>query len=231
MDLRGQRFGDLEVLERLPGASGKNTLWRCRCHACGGECQVFGYRLTSGNQGDCGCRQPEKQQIAPGQRFGRLTAVGPAEGRDSAGCYLWECRCDCGSLVRYSPHQLLSGKIKSCGCLYRESRQSLFDHRRDYVEDTVVSMLVSSKEPRPNNASGCTGVCLNRRTNKWLAYITVNKKRYNLGSFSSMEKAVEVRKNAERRLHDPVVMENLDRLTDRSREKFLAYLRDASTEG
>ena len=45
-----------------------------------------------------------------------------------------------------------------------------------------------------NNTSGCSGVCFDKRDNKWRAYISAN---INIGSFVSLEEAVSARKAAE----------------------------------
>jgi hypothetical protein len=60
----------------------------------------------------------KKQELA-GRRFERLTVISRAtvmQGYNS----MWNCICDCGQqrLVRGS--HLISGAIKSCGCLSRE---------------------------------------------------------------------------------------------------------------
>lgn len=54
-----------------------------------------------------------------GQRFGRLIALRPI--RDRNGRLKWLCQCDCGNLHVVGKHDLVSGKVRSCGCLLRES--------------------------------------------------------------------------------------------------------------
>lgn len=48
-----------------------------------------------------------------------------------------------------------------------------------------------------DNKSGITGVCWHKRNNRWKAYINVNGKQISLGSFSNLNDAVKVRKEAE----------------------------------
>lgn len=48
-----------------------------------------------------------------------------------------------------------------------------------------------------NNTSGYRGVSWDKRRFKWRAYITVNKKRVELGSYTDIKKAVQTRKQAE----------------------------------
>ncbi len=54
-----------------------------------------------------------------GQRFGRLTAVARSENTPKKAA-VWECRCDCGSVVLIRAGDLRSGDSKSCGCLLHD---------------------------------------------------------------------------------------------------------------
>lgn len=54
-----------------------------------------------------------------GQRFFRLIAMAPTEERRH-GNVVWECKCDCGSVVRVSANHLKKGDTKSCGCWNRD---------------------------------------------------------------------------------------------------------------
>lgn len=53
-----------------------------------------------------------------GQKFGRLTVIG-LDDRNSRKTY-WVCRCDCGTIKTARSDGLISGRIKSCGCLKKE---------------------------------------------------------------------------------------------------------------
>ena len=52
-----------------------------------------------------------------GQRFGRLLAIRPQEGRGSRDGRRWLCRCDCGCEVVVTAGALRRGGTRSCGCL------------------------------------------------------------------------------------------------------------------
>ena len=54
IDLVGQRFGRLLVLEEAGRDKHKNVLWKCRCD-CGNECVVRSGALRSGHTASCGC--------------------------------------------------------------------------------------------------------------------------------------------------------------------------------
>ena len=53
-----------------------------------------------------------------------------------------------------------------------------------------------NRPKQKNNKTGIVGVAFNKRTSKYIAYITVNKKRVSLGYFDDLEKAKETRLNA-----------------------------------
>jgi hypothetical protein len=55
-----------------------------------------------------------------GERFGRLVALRPTEGRARREV-IWECLCDCGATAYVKSGNLRSsGHTQSCGCLHRE---------------------------------------------------------------------------------------------------------------
>lgn len=58
IDLTGQRFGRLTVIERAPN-KGKRTVWLCRCD-CGNEKEIRQEDLHSGKTVSCGCYLHEK---------------------------------------------------------------------------------------------------------------------------------------------------------------------------
>lgn len=51
-----------------------------------------------------------------GQTFGRLLVIGEV-GKNKAGHYMWNCKCECGKSKVVNSYHLRSGAIKSCGCL------------------------------------------------------------------------------------------------------------------
>lgn len=60
-----------------------------------------------------------KRKDITGERFGRLIAVdriGYINGKSQ-----WRCKCDCGNEKILRLSDLTSGKIKSCGCLRKET--------------------------------------------------------------------------------------------------------------
>ena len=52
-----------------------------------------------------------------------------------------------------------------------------------------------------NNTSGITGVSYHKKSKKWTAYITVNRKRIWLGEYSNKEDAIRNRLIAEKKYY------------------------------
>ena len=187
--------------------------------------------MKHGGTRSCGCKAMEhitelRKQYISGQRFGLLTQIRPTDQRDSNGSVVWELQCDCGTLVYKTVNTLKSGRVLSCGCKYRETRSETVKYRRDMVEGTSVSNIVVSKRLRSNNTSGHTGVGYDKRTGKWYAFINFQKKHYNLGLHKEKSAAIRARRAAEAKLHDPVILEYWDSLTEERKIEFQDYLRN-----
>ena len=122
IDLTGQRFGRLTVIERRGSTTDGQATWLCQCD-CGNQSVVAGGHLRKGQTTSCGCLN--KVIDLTGQRFGRLTVI------ERAGLYVsrnrkqthstWLCVCDCGNSTIVRASQLKSGQTQSCGCLHRET--------------------------------------------------------------------------------------------------------------
>lgn len=55
-----------------------------------------------------------------GKKFGRLLVLERAEN-DKYGNAFWDCKCECGNVVRVKGQSLRRGHTRSCGCLQREA--------------------------------------------------------------------------------------------------------------
>ena len=150
-------------------------------------------------------RHSNKKLDLTGQRFGKLTALAPAE--NIGGCTAWLCRCDCGQETVVITKRLRDGHRTSCGCDKAHEnfgkppnvagRASL-----TYVEGTCVEMI-QSDTVRRNNTSGVTGVDWLTRKRRWRASICFKGVRRSLGTFENFDDAVEARKRAEAELYQP----------------------------
>lgn len=133
LDLTGQQFGRLVVIERAghhrtPGSK-PQPRWRCRC-SCGIEVKVTTKNLRTGETRSCGClhRESARRQGKAravdliGQTFGKLTVIKRAKNYVSpkgAVGSRWRCRCSCGTEVVISRVNL-GVRSTSCGCALRE---------------------------------------------------------------------------------------------------------------
>lgn len=63
IDLTGQKFGRLIVIEKVGKSKDNHAMWRCMCD-CGKETITMGKSLRSGNTSSCGCLKKEKGIIA-----------------------------------------------------------------------------------------------------------------------------------------------------------------------
>lgn len=59
VDLAGQRFGRLTVIEEAGRDKQRNALWKCKCD-CGNECVVSSNNLRRGHTTSCGCFNRER---------------------------------------------------------------------------------------------------------------------------------------------------------------------------
>ena len=119
IDLTGQRFGRLTVIERDFSRKGKCVYWLCKCD-CGNIASIYSSSLRSGRTKSCGCLQAENRKFIDltGQRFGRLTVIERDFSRkDECTSAYWLCKCDCGNITSVSSSNLRRGNVKSCGCL------------------------------------------------------------------------------------------------------------------
>ena len=203
-DLTGQRFEHL-IVPKQAEKIGKDThrVWLCRCD-CGNEIILRGYLLTGGKNTHCGCLSKIKVDIL-GKKYGRLTVIGFAKN-DKHQNAQWLCRCGCGKEKIIQGAALRRGAIQRCSCLKLEQNAADMQGRRinDLVDGTSLGKIRSSTL-NSNNISGCKGVSWNAKTCKWIANITLQKKRTYLGSFAKLEDAVEARKKAEAIFYAPII--------------------------
>ena len=124
IDLKGQRFGKLTVVERTENDTQNRPTWKCRCD-CGEYTIARSSALRSGQKSSCGCLQREKvANINKGKsksenltekRFEMLVAKRQV-GISKNGGALWECICDCGNKITIPATYLKRGISYSCGC-------------------------------------------------------------------------------------------------------------------
>ena len=178
-------------------------LWRCRCD-CGTEFLVEPYKIVNHKIQSCGCaRKGHNLKDLAGRRFGKLTVLRRLDEKIGSS-YAWLCQCDCGKTLKVSTNALLSTPgTRSCGCGRVEAVMKTLDtygtvsEHCHFVDGTCVEKILPQK-PQRNNTSGYTGVQV--RGNRYIAIITFKRKVYYLGSYTKIEDAVTVRRQAEAHL-------------------------------
>lgn len=128
IDLTGQRFGKLTVLNRaedkvLPSGY-KTVMWNCICD-CGNTSVVSGKNLNHKYTPtrSCGCGMHQIRNNLVGQKFGRLMVVEKVKGKMLKSGYeqqTYRCVCDCGNETILPYSALMTGNTTSCGCYAKE---------------------------------------------------------------------------------------------------------------
>lgn len=206
-DLTGRQFGQILALRPTEKRSKDGSIiWMCQC-GCGRKFEINGRYLIRGYRRDCGCgcgKDPYKKREGhfidlSNRKFGELTVLYQTSQRDPKGCIMWHCRCSCGKEKDYSAGELLSGSIVSCGHIRIENGKKLHE-RLHYAENSCIEFLKRKK--RVDNTTGHTGVYRTKH-GTYMASITLNKVRHYLGTYPSLEQAVEARQEGVEKYHKP----------------------------
>lgn len=203
-DLTGQTFGRLTVLNPTDQrAKNGGVIWECAC-ICGNICHKSANYLKNKNNNtrSCGCLAKEKETAIKGQKFGKLTVLELIKSDPNKSKRLWKCLCDCGKEYICKEDRLANGHTKSCGCYKLE----IFEKSRikDYVENTFLGHL-KAKKTFSTNTTGVKGVCFNKSTKKYEAYLTFKRKKHSLGYFKTIAEAANARKEGEEKYFKPVL--------------------------
>ena len=131
IDLTGQKFGRLTVLDFYGSDKRRESIWRCRCE-CGNITNVLSSNLRKGYTKSCGCLQKEKAgkntpiKDLSNMLFGQLTVLYPTSQRLN-GQVVWHCKCTCGKEIDVRSYNLISGNTFSCGCLKQSHGEYLIE--------------------------------------------------------------------------------------------------------
>ena len=117
--LQNKQIGMLTVLRPTIERKNGYILWECRC-----RCGSITYKTTrylsdaikNGTDCSCGCTDYRVKNIS-NRRFGLLKVIRYV-GINKEGA-VWRCQCECGNYKDIPCRHLLSGHIRSCGCLLK----------------------------------------------------------------------------------------------------------------
>ena len=105
--IKGQRFGLLEAIRFDHTDEKKRTYWLFQCE-CGNQKVLPVNSVKWSGVRSCGCLAEKhitelNRQDITNERFDRLVAIRPTDQRDASGSVIWECKCDCETIVYIIP--------------------------------------------------------------------------------------------------------------------------------
>ena len=117
IDITGQKFGCITILKRVENDSQGRTQFLYKCN-CGKEKIGRGKDIRNGKIISCGCTKGKTSAVdITGQQFNLLKAVKYEYSQKDK--QYWSFLCDCGQTTIKPKHDVMLGKIKSCGCKTR----------------------------------------------------------------------------------------------------------------
>lgn len=114
IDITGQKFGRLTVIDETDQRKRGSSVWICRCE-CGTIKLVSSDHLRQRKITSCGigkCKTGFVNLI--GKKFGKLTII-ELTNLKSGRNFVWLCKCECGNEKKIGGEFLQKGKSKSCG--------------------------------------------------------------------------------------------------------------------
>lgn len=128
IDLTGQVFGDLKVIERnYEYGKNKNlkewnkkTFWNCVCLICNEKTIKQGSLLRTKGEKTI-CPKCGRSKIKIGQKYGMLTILSrdnnyKQEKNISNKVAYFKCKCDCGEIITKRADSILKANNPNCGC-------------------------------------------------------------------------------------------------------------------
>jgi len=228
LDLCGQRFGRLLVLERAedyidPKSQKYIKQYLCQCD-CGVTKIIRAGHLTSGITKSCGCYRLEQCIMANrnNKKYNKYDLSGEyGIGYTSKGEEFYFDLEDYDKIKDYTWRTNKKGYIHTSVqfdnkrqvimmhnlVMENESDDVIIDHithnvndnRKSKLRRTIGSQNNMNHALHKNNTSGCSGVTWKEKNQKWEVRINVNKKRYYLGLYDNLDEAIKVRKDAEQK--------------------------------
>lgn len=215
-NLIGQRFGRLYVVEFAGRSKWGNALWKCKCD-CGNYTIVKSCNLVNGYTKSCGCFKIQKNKEPRPQC--RKNTIRTIDGKKTKLYRIYHAMIERCYDVNNKEYMCYGGRGISVCSEWKNSYENFYmwSIKSGYAEGLTIDRKDVNREYSPENcrwadlttqalnkrisnknSSGHIGVGVNKRTEKYVAYITVGKRRIHLGTFKTMDDAIDARERAEK---------------------------------
>lgn len=215
LDLRGEIFGNLKVIEPGNGkiyGSYRYTTWVCQCQ-CGRKIEVTTNNLRSGNTKSCGCTKDRARKTNPYQIINGYVQVTLSDSQTMlCDIDIWEKVKDMRWTVNrqgYVQTTTREGREKSRAVLFHSfvlkcDNTHVIDHiNRNKLDNRKCNLRLATRAENSINSlsthssTGARGVYVDKRKKrKYIAYLSTNGKNHRIGSFFTLAEAKEARENA-----------------------------------
>lgn len=146
----GKTYGDLTVLETIPGSNSKADTYLVKCNCCGNTMIIGIDALLKGLKcKDCrGKDRKRTYQDLVGEEHNGIKVISLAEdaiGSTGHRNIRYNCMCSCGKEFVAYRSSLLRGKVKSCGCCKHitEASKMLVDNAEAKIYEAATDLLGS----------------------------------------------------------------------------------------
>lgn len=191
----------------------RQAQWLCIC-SCGKENIIsIGYSLRNGHIKSCGCllsdktiernRKPNKYDLSGDYGIGWTSNTNrefyfDLEDYDKIKDYCWyETFYNNKTDSRLTTKGSINFMHMVFGKYGDHINRNPFDNRKSNLRQATASENSMNRGLQSNNTSGITGVCWDKRREKWMAYIKINHKNIYLGTFDDKDDAIKARLNGE----------------------------------
>jgi len=131
IDFTNRTFNKLQVSSYAFSKKGERY-WNCTCE-CGNNIVARGSHLKNGSIKSCGCIRINN---LTGKIFNRLKVIELAYRKNNR--IYWQCNCSCGKTCFVKGEDLTRNKVKSCGCLLKETSAKIGRAtRKTYFNDNI----------------------------------------------------------------------------------------------